>query len=97
MCEPLAFISDDFGDELAQLSVALVYPFSWVDAWLYQHERFVQEVVVFPQWTGLFLKQDLALQLTAEDNLIAAHKAQIGQPDHARFCINQSHKINFLS
>ena len=38
VCEPLRLIIDMVCDQLAQVSVAVMDPFPWVDSWLDHHE-----------------------------------------------------------
>ena len=78
MNEPLAFILDVFCDQFAQVSVAVVDPFPWVDAWLDENKRLIEEVKELFHRAFRLLEQDCLLQLGAEHNFVAADEAKVG-------------------
>ena len=93
MDQPFTLILDIFGDQFAQVSVAIVDPLSGIHAWLDQNKRLIQEVEEFLHWTLWFLKQDRSLQLRAENHFIATDEAQVCEPYHIVFAIDQRHQL----
>ena len=47
MREPFALVFDHIGDELAELSITLMNPFTGIYSWLDQNERFVEKTIIF--------------------------------------------------
>ena len=54
MRQPLRLVVDVLGDESAQLSIAIMDPFPWVDTWINQDKRLFQEIIIFSQGAVIF-------------------------------------------
>lgn len=97
MREPLALVLHHICDQSAQLSIALVDPFTGIDSWFDQDEGLVEETVIFLQRTIFLLQQNIPLELAAEDDLVAADKAEISQPYYALLGVYERHEIDLAS
>lgn len=91
MNQPFTLIVDVFSDQLAQISVAVVDPFSGIYSWFYQDEGLVQEAEEFFHGAVCFLEEDVLLELRAEDYFVAADEAEVCKSYHVCLRVDQGH------